>query len=118
MNRTLRKLALTTLLWGAIGGAWAQQVHTCNFTGQPGAQPSDCLGADNSALKSTEIQGMVFFQPFAISNSLSQRMAGSSDGAPFAVKYPNLYGSPRPARSREHRQSYGSPTATCAPLTA
>jgi hypothetical protein len=91
MDRTLRILLLAATL-GATGSAWAQPVHTCNFTGQPGAQPSNCLGPDDTALKSSEIQDMILSQPEAISNALFARMAGSSDGGPFSLKYPGTSG--------------------------
>jgi hypothetical protein len=92
MNRRLCILILNAILLGMAGGACAQSVHTCNYTGQPGSQPSNCLGADDPALKSSQIQGMVFSQPFAISNALSQRMAGTTDGGPFSLIYPGMTG--------------------------
>ena len=110
MLNILRILTLAAVLGGFWGGAWAQQVHNCTFTGQPGAQPSNCLGFDNSALKSAEIQNSILFQADSISNALAARNSGTSDGGPFALKYPYLTGTAAGAVARTSNlwASYGN----------
>lgn len=92
MTWMLRFLVPALLLGSLSGQAGAQSVHTCNFTGQPGPNPSNCLAQDDPGLKSSEIQSMILYQPSAISTALASRMAGSSDGGPFALRAPGLTG--------------------------